>query len=115
MASKSTTVICQLVKDYFLEKEDKLLNGGDEIFSNMLQAVRCCNDQYLMSLFKELPENKQFQLGKEEVHDVKTNIWPYLREHLYPICSIETHFLNITRVTQRETETQSLSSDLNLH
>ena len=54
------------MKDYFLEKEDKLLNGGDEIFSNMLQAVRCCNDQYLMSLFKELPEHKQFQLGKRE-------------------------------------------------
>merc|ERR1712131_403000 len=68
LASKSTTVICQLVKDYFLEKEDKLLNGGDEIFSNMLQAVRCCNDQYLMSLFKELPENKQFQLAFLMVH-----------------------------------------------
>ena len=67
LASKSTTVICQLVKDFFLEKTDKILNGGDEIFSNMLQAVRCCNDQYLMSLFKELPENKQFQLGKEKI------------------------------------------------
>lgn len=68
LASKSTTVICQLVKDFFLEKTDKILNGGDEIFSNMLQAVRCCNDQYLMSLFKELPENKQFQLAFLMVH-----------------------------------------------
>jgi len=65
---KSTTVICQLVKDFFFEKEDKILDGGDEIFSNMLQAVRCCNDQYLMRLFKQLPENKQFQLAFLMVH-----------------------------------------------
>ena len=60
-----------------VEKGDKLLNGEDEIFSNMLHAVRCCNDQYLMSLFKELPENKQFQLGKGEV------TYSYLETHIY--------------------------------
>ena len=60
---KSTTVICQLVKDFFLEKEDKLLIGGDDLVQQMLQAVRCCNDQYLMTLFTELPSSKHFEVG----------------------------------------------------
>ena len=60
---KSTTVICQLVKDFFSEKKDKLLIGGDELFEKMLQAVRCCNDQYLMELFGDLSSSKQFELG----------------------------------------------------
>ena len=64
---QSTTVLCQLVKDFFIDNKDKLLVGGDELFENMMQSVRCCNDQYLMTLIKSLPTEKQMQLGKNQI------------------------------------------------
>ena len=64
---QSTTVLCQLVKDFFLDNKDKLLVGGEELFENMMQSVRCCNDQYLMTLIKSLPTEKQMQLGKRKI------------------------------------------------
>ena len=63
MDRQSITILCQLVKDFFLDKKDKLLIGGDPDFENMLQAVRCCNDQYLMTLIKSMEADKQSQLG----------------------------------------------------
>ena len=60
---QSITVMCQLVKDFFLDKKEKLLIGGGPDFENMLQAVRCCNDQYLMTMIKSMEADKQSQLG----------------------------------------------------
>ena len=60
---QSITVLCQLVKDFFLDKKEKLLIGGDPDFENMHQAVRCCNDQYLMTLIKSMEVENQSQLG----------------------------------------------------
>ena len=64
LGDESTTVLCQLVKDYFIDSGSALLMGGDEQFENMLQSVRCCNDPYLMTLIKSLPLAKQTQLGR---------------------------------------------------
>jgi len=63
LGDESTTVLCQLVKDYFIDSGSALLVGGDEQFENMLQSVRCCNDPYLMTLIKSLPLAKQTQLA----------------------------------------------------
>ena len=60
--------MCQLVKEFFLDQADKLLIGGDELFENMMQSVRCCNDQYLQSLIKSLPKSKQAQLAFLVIH-----------------------------------------------
>ena len=68
---QSTTVLCQLVKDFFIDNKDKLLVGGDELFENMMQSVRCCNDQYLMTLIKSLPTEKQMQLGKNQIINLR--------------------------------------------
>jgi len=65
---QSATVLCQLVKEFFLDQADKLLIGGDELFENMMQSVRCCNDQYLQSLIKSLPKSKQAQLAFLVIH-----------------------------------------------
>ena len=63
LSDESTTVLCQLVKDFFIDSGAALLMGGDEQFESMLQSVRCCNDPYLMTLIKSLPLAKQSQLG----------------------------------------------------
>ena len=68
MDQQSPTVLCQLVKEFFLDQADKLLIGGDELFENMLQSVRCCNDQYLQSLIKSLSKLKQAQLAFLIIH-----------------------------------------------
>jgi len=65
---QSTTVLCQLVKDFFIDNADKILVGGDDLCENMLQSVRSCNDQYLMTLFKSMPVEKQMQLAFLIVH-----------------------------------------------
>jgi hypothetical protein len=60
--TKTTNVLCQLVKDFFHDNE-KLINGQSAMMQSLMQAVRCCNDDAIKTLLKTLGGKKQIQLA----------------------------------------------------
>lgn len=60
---KTTNVLCQLVKDFFNDNSEKLLNAQSPMMQSLMQAVRCCNDEAIKNLLKTLPGKKQVQLA----------------------------------------------------
>jgi len=61
--TKSTNVLCQLVKDFFNDNEEKLFDAQSGMMRDIMQAVRCCNESEIEHLLRSLKPKKQLQLA----------------------------------------------------
>lgn len=61
--SQTTNVLCQLVKDFFNDNEQKIINAQSEMMQSLMQSVRCCNDSEVKRLLTALSVPKQLQLA----------------------------------------------------
>merc|ERR1712142_7270 len=61
--AQSTNVLCQLVKDFFHDNEEKIFKAQSELMGAMMLSVRCCNVVEIERLVQTLKPLKQLQLA----------------------------------------------------